>query len=74
NKKKKSGRPNNLTIEEKILLTLEYFREYRTYFHLGLDYNLHQSNVYLTIKKIEKILINSQEFKLPGKKILTESS
>ena len=72
NKKKKSGRPNNLIIEDQILLTLEYFREYRTYFHLAIDYNLEQSNVYRTIKKIEKILINSQEFKLPGKKILTQ--
>ena len=29
--KKKPGRPNNLTVENQILLTLQYWREYRTY-------------------------------------------
>ena len=31
--KKKPGRPNNLKIENQILLTLQYWREYRTYVH-----------------------------------------
>lgn len=35
--KKKQGRPNILSLENQVLLTLEYWREYRTYFHLGLS-------------------------------------
>jgi hypothetical protein len=35
--KKKQGRPNILSLENQVLLTLEYGREYRTYFHLGLS-------------------------------------
>ena len=32
---KKTGRPSKLSIEDQILMTLEYLREYRTYFHIG---------------------------------------
>ncbi len=31
---KQPGRPNKLSIENQVLLTLEYLREYRTYFHI----------------------------------------
>jgi hypothetical protein len=31
----KTGRPSKLKIEEQILMTLEYWREYRTYFPSG---------------------------------------
>ncbi len=35
--KKKSGRPPKLRIEDQILLTLQYLREYRTYYHIGIE-------------------------------------
>ena len=35
--KKKPGRPTKLRIEDQILLTLQYLREYRTYYHIGKD-------------------------------------
>jgi DDE superfamily endonuclease/Helix-turn-helix of DDE superfamily endonuclease len=71
---KKSGRKNKLSIEEQILLTLSYLREYRTYFHLGIEFGLNESNVYRTIIKIESILIKSELFKLPGQKTLTDKA
>lgn len=67
---KKVGRKNKLTIENQILLTLDYFREYRTYFHLGKEVGLSESNVCRTIQKIEKILVESKSLALPGKKVL----
>ena len=39
-----------------------------------MKYNLNKSNVYRTVRKIEKILIDSEEFKLPGKRILTKNT
>jgi hypothetical protein len=30
--KKKPGRPSNLIVEDQILVTLQYWREYRTYY------------------------------------------
>jgi len=69
-RKKKEGRTANLSIEDQILMTLEYYREYRTLFHIGTDYGLDESNVQRTIVKIESILIRSGYFNLPGKKVL----
>jgi len=34
-RQKKPGRPPKLAIEDQILLTLEYWREYRTQFHMA---------------------------------------
>ena len=72
-KKKKGGRPNKLSIEDRILMTLEYLREYRTYAHIGASYGLSESNTYSNIRYVENVLANSKEFKLPGKKALLKS-
>jgi len=66
------GRKSNLSIENQILLTLSFWREYRTLFHLGRDWNLHESNVSRLVRRIEDILIKSGKFSLPGKKRLLE--
>ena len=55
-------------------MTLEYLREYRTYFHIGQSWGLDESNVYRTIKKIENILIQEKDFRLPGKKELLKEN
>lgn len=67
-KKKRGGRPNKLSIEDRLLMTLEYLREYRTYGHIATSYGLSESNTYEAIKWIENVLIKSKEFRLPGKK------
>jgi len=64
-RKKVIGRPQKLSYEDQVLMTLEYLREYRTYFHVALDYGISESNCYKIIKKVEDILIKSKEFKLP---------
>jgi len=67
------GRRSNLSIENQLLLTLSFWREYRTMFHLGRDWGLHESNVSRLVRRIEDALIKSGEFSLPGKKRLLES-
>lgn len=69
----KGGRPHKLLIEDRLLMTLEYLREYRTYFHIGTDYDLSESNAFQTIKWVENTLIDSGKFSLPGRKALLES-
>jgi Helix-turn-helix of DDE superfamily endonuclease len=69
---KRSGREPDLSVEDQVLLTLNYWREYRTMFHLGQDFDLHESNVSRTIKKIEDILIKCGKFSLPSKRRLLE--
>lgn len=68
--KLREGRPSNLSTSDQILMLLEYYRENRTFFHLGTSYGLHESNAYKTIIKIEDILIQSGYFRLSGKKML----
>jgi hypothetical protein len=72
---KKSRRPKKLTTEERLLMTLEYLREYRTYFHISQSYGISESTCYENIKEIENILIKSRKFSLPKKKeILTNEN
>ncbi len=71
--KKKTGRPGKLSVEDQVLMTLEYWREYRTYFHIGQSWGVNESTAYRIIRKIEDILITSRAFTLPGKKKLQRS-
>ncbi len=63
----KRSRPYHLSVEDQILMTLMYYREYRTQFHIGETYGLHESNVGKNIRRIESILKKCNEFTLPGK-------
>jgi hypothetical protein len=62
------GRRPKLSRADQLLLTLMYWREYRTEFHVGLAYGVSEAIVCRTIKKIEDVLIKSKQFHLPGKK------
>ena len=73
-KKSKGGRPNKLSMEKMLRMALEYWREYRTYFHIGETYGLSESNAYQTIKWIEDVLIKDGTFSLPGKKALLDEN
>jgi hypothetical protein len=56
-----------------LLMTLMYWREYRTEFHIGLTYGISEATVCRTIQKIENALMKSGEFRLPGRKALQPS-
>ena len=66
----KGGRKPKLSLEEMLLATLEYWREYRTYAHIAVSYGIHESNIYRLIKWVEDVLIKDGTFSLPGKKAL----
>ncbi len=70
--RKKTGRPPKLRIEDQILMVLEYLREYRTFFHLGATWGINESTAYRIIQKIENILIQAPQLRLPGKKRLIQ--
>lgn len=67
------GRPTRLNRADQLLMTLMYWREYRTEFHIGLTYGVSESTVCRTIQKVENVLIQSKQFHLPGKKALQPS-
>ena len=72
-KKLRGGRKNKLSIEETLLMTLEYLREYRTYFHISKSYGMSEGYAYKTIRWVEDTLIKSKMFSLPGRKALLKS-
>jgi len=67
---KNRGRHRKLSREDMLLMTLEYYKEYRTLECLGATYGLRKTNVGKTIKWVEEVLIKSGLFSLPGKKQL----
>ena len=67
------GRPPDLSRADQLLLTLMYWREYRTEFHIGLTFGVSESTVCRTIQKVEAALLRSGQFRLPGKKALQAS-
>jgi hypothetical protein len=67
-RRKKGGTAGKLTIEEQLLLTLEYLREYRTYFHIALDFGVHETTAIRISRWVEEQLIKEGSFSLPGKK------
>ena len=72
-KKHRGGRPSKRILEDRLLMTLEYLREYRTYFHIGQSYGVSESNAYQAIRWIEDHTIRSKAFSLPGRKALLKS-
>ena len=72
-KKARGGKPSKLCLADKLLMSLEYLREYRTYFHLGKSYGLSESACFRTCRWIENALIKSKNFSLPGRKALLKS-
>lgn len=67
------GRKKKLSIENMLLMTLEYIREYRTYFHISQSYSVSESNAYKTVKWVEDTLIKYPDFALPGRKALLKN-
>lgn len=57
-----------------MLVVLEYWREYRTQFHIATSWGLSESAVCRLISLVERLLINSGSFRLPGKKQLYQNA
>lgn len=72
-RKSKPGRPAKLSVANQLLMTLQYWREYRTYFHSGLSWGVSESVVCRTVQRTENVLIKSKAFHLPGKKKLRQA-
>ena len=73
-KKKLQGQlKSRLSIEDQLLMALEYIREYRTYFHIATSYGVSESVAYKIVRWVEDTLIKNPVFALPGRKALLKS-
>lgn len=70
--RKRGGKPK-LIVEDRLLLGLEYLREYPTYFRLGQSYGVGESTAWYISRWVENTLIKDKQFALPGKKSLLKS-
>jgi len=73
-KKTRGVRKSRLSIEDRLLMALEYIREYRTYFHIATSYGVSESVAYKIVRWVEDILIKNPTFSLPGRKTLLKHS
>ena len=74
NQKEKRGRRTILTLEEQVLVALEYWREYRTYFHIGTTWGVSESTICQIVTDIESTLMKTGKFRILGKKALLKDS
>jgi IS5 family transposase len=65
--KRKPGRPSKLSVADQVLLTLQYWREYRTLFHVAASFGLHESSAQRIVSKVERRLLDSGRFNLPNR-------
>ena len=72
-KRKLGGKTSKLCLEDRLLLCLEYLREYRTYFHISESYGISESSAWRIHRWIEDILIQDKRFALPSRKALLKS-
>lgn len=58
---------------DRLLMMLEYWREYRTFFHIAQSRGLSESQTWKIIRRCEEVLVSCGKFRLPGKKALLRS-
>ena len=69
---KKGGKPPTLSVLDKLIIMLQYYREYRAMQHIAFDYVVSKSTICDSIAWVEQTLIKSGRFRLPSKRKLTE--
>jgi len=67
------GRKPKLCEEDRVLFMLEYYREYRTLYHMGIDYGISEGQASKVVQDVERVLIKSGKFSLPSKRVLYEA-
>ena len=73
-KHKRRGRHSKLSSEDKLFLSLKYWRQYITQLELAYEFEVGEATVHDTIVWVEDTLIKSGNFSLPGKKALLEEN
>jgi len=71
--RKRGGYQPKLCLEDRLLLSLEYLREYRTYFHIAQSYGVSESTAQRISRWVEDTLIRDKRLALPGRKALQKS-
>ena len=73
-KGQKRGPKPLLCVEDEVLMMLMYYREYRTFLHIGADFGISETQCWRIVTQTEKYILSSKQFHLPGKKVLRDNS
>lgn len=68
------GRPSALSVADQLLVTVMYWREYRTLYHIAVSFGVSEATVCRIVHKVENRLIKSGKFSLPGRKALRDGN
>ena len=60
-----TGRPAKLSLEDQVLLSLSYWREYRTLFHVATSYGVSEPTASRIVRHVKDCLMQSNLFNLP---------
>jgi hypothetical protein len=71
-KRLRRGRRPTLSLENRLLMTLKYLREYVTFASLGAFFGLNESTAIRIVHWVEDTLSGSADFRLPSKRALLE--
>ncbi|MBM0741311.1 transposase family protein [Phormidium sp. CLA17] len=66
----RKGGQAKLSVEDQLLVALEYWREYRSQFHIGVSWGLHETTVGRIVRKVEDLLVKCGKFRLPSQRQL----
>ena len=71
---KQGGKNPKLTVLDKLIITLRYYREYRTMKNIAFDYAVVKSTICDSINWVEQTLVKDGTFSLPKKRQLLEDN
>ncbi|OKH28739.1 transposase family protein [Chroogloeocystis siderophila] len=66
------GGQAKLSVEDQLLVALEYWREYRSQFHIGVSWGVHETTVGRIVRKVEDLLVKCGKFRLPSQRQLSQ--
>jgi Helix-turn-helix of DDE superfamily endonuclease len=70
----KRGGQSKRWVKDQRRVALEYWREYRTQFHLAKNWGLSEASVCRIVAKVETSWMQSGQFRLPGKQQLDQTA
>ena len=68
------GKPPKLSVTDRLVITLDYYKDYRPFDRIGYDYGVKGPAILKVIRWVEDTLIKDARFHLPSKKELRESN
>jgi len=69
----RGGKPPTLSVLDKLIITLDYYKDYRPMHRIGFDYGVTKNAISKAILWVECELLKDERYHLPSKKTLREA-